>query len=281
MDDPGYVELNVIIPSVDDEKREMVIALLAGVGYESFADTPSGINAYIQSCYFSKQSLADSGMPGLKALKGIEFSHRTIEKVNWNKEWESNFPQIMIAGRCSVRASFHPEPEKAEYDIVIDPKMSFGTGHHQTTALMAELMLDLPLENKSVMDAGCGTGILAILAAKKNASDVYAIDIDEWALRNTIENCIINGVNVTARQGDISTLKGEKYDVILANITRNFLIDNMTVLSASLRKNGFLLLSGFYSDDLKAITSEAEKENLLRETVLEKEGWCAVKFIKN
>jgi ribosomal protein L11 methyltransferase len=280
MTENGYVELNVVIPLVNDEKREIVIALLSGLGYESFVDTPSGINAYIQSAKFSIKSVEDCGITELEALEGIDFSHRIIEKVNWNRRWESNFPQLMIAGRCSVRASFHQRPAEAEYDIVIDPKMSFGTGHHHTTSMMIELILDLDLKGKRVLDMGCGTGILAILAAKKNAASVEAVDIDEWAWKNTLENCILNGVEVNARQGSIEIVSGELYDVVLANITRNILTDNMSALNASLNNGGHLLLTGFFTRDLDDISGSANKEGLTMVKYHESEGWCAAEFLK-
>lgn len=280
MTDPGYVELNVIIPLVDDEKREIAIALLSGLGYESFVDTPSGINAYINSTDFNPDRISESGIFKLDALNGVDVSHRTIEKVNWNKQWESNFPSLMIAGRCSVRASFHPKPPEAEFDIVIDPKMSFGTGHHHTTALMIQLMLEMNFDDRSVLDMGCGTGILAILAAKKKARLVEAVDIDDWAWRNTIENCILNGVVVNARQGGFETIRGETYDIILANITRNILTENMSVLNSSLNSGGYLLVSGFFVRDLDDIASSAENEGMSKLRHVESEGWCAAGFIK-
>lgn len=281
MEPSGYVELSVIIPSPDDTKREMAIALLSEEGFSSFIETPSGIKAYIDSGAFDEAAVSGYGLERIKGLKGATFSHRLIEKVNWNREWEKNFEPVLIGGRCCVRASFHQPDPVAEYDIIIDPKMSFGTGHHHTTALMAEMLLELPVKDKDVIDIGCGTGILAILAAKRGASSVDAADIDEWAVSNTAENARINSVDITVWQGDIASINGKSYDIVLANITRNILLENMIFLCDALRQKGTLFLSGFYQTDVCDITEAAKQRGLERIVFLERDSWCAAAFVKH
>lgn len=281
MEPSGYVELNVIIPSPDDTKREMAIALLSEEGFSSFLETPSGINAYIDAGAFDEAAVSGYGLERIEGLKGATFSHSLIEKVNWNREWEKNFEPVLIGGRCCVRASFHQPDPVTEYDIIIDPKMSFGTGHHHTTALMAEMLLELPVKDKDVIDIGCGTGILAILAAKRGASSVDAADIDEWAVSNTAENARINSVDITVWQGDIASINGKSYDIVLANITRNILLENMISLCDALRQKGTLFLSGFYQTDICDITEAAKERGLERIATLERDSWCAAAFVKH
>ncbi len=175
---------------------------------------------------------------------------------------------------------FIPLPQNVDFDIVIDPKMSFGTGHHQTTALMIELLLDTDVTGCKVIDIGCGTGVLAILSFKKGAQNVTAVDNDEWACVNARENCLNNESIVLVREGDITSVKGEKYDIILANITRNILLENMDLLCSCLNTGGSILLSGFYKSDLKDITSATCSSGLLPGTVIDKDEWCAAAFRK-
>ena len=278
MTENNWIELRVSIPGADQEKRDIATALLADIGFESFSDTEDGITAYISSSVWSEESVRSSGLFDLPVLDGLSVNFKTIEKVNWNSEWEKNFHPVVIGGRLSVRAPFHRKPSGVEYDIIIEPKMSFGTGHHQTTALMAELLLETDVRGREVMDMGCGTGLLAILACKKGASKVSAVDIDEWACTNTRENCIVNNCSADIRKGDISAMRGEKYDLVLANITRNILIENMEQLSGSLHGSGLLFLSGFYADDLPEIEKAAESFGLIPGKVLSADGWCAVCF---
>jgi len=278
MTENNWIELQVSIPGADPEKREIATALLADIGFDSFSDTEEGITAYISSSLWSENGVRHSGLFDLPVLEGISISFKTIEKINWNREWEKNFHPVIIGGRLSVRAPFHPKPSGVEFDIIIEPKMSFGTGHHQTTALMAKLLLETDINGMDVMDMGCGTGLLAILACKKGASKVNAVDIDEWACTNSRENCIINNCNADIRNGDISLMKNEKYDLILANITRNILIENMNQLSDSLNGSGLLFLSGFYADDLPEIEKAAVSNGLIPGKVLSEDGWCAASF---
>jgi|WetSurMetagenome_2_1015567.scaffolds.fasta_scaffold00524_4 ribosomal protein L11 methyltransferase len=281
MNDNNCIELTVIIPDADQEKRDIAVALLADIGYESFSDTQTGVTAYISSSLFSDEALTACGIYNLPVLSGIVISNKPIERVNWNEEWEKNFQPVIIAEKCSVRAPFHPKPQNVDFDIVIEPKMSFGTGHHQTTALMTELLIGTDVKGLKVLDMGCGTGLLAILSSMKGASEVSAVDIDEWACINTIENCLVNNCNINVRQGDILTVAGEKYDLILANITRNILIENMATLSSCLNPSGRLFLSGFYNDDITEIEKATYAAGLMPGKVLSRDEWCAASFRKN
>jgi ribosomal protein L11 methyltransferase len=281
MADTDWIELSLNIPEADDEKRDIAVAILADIGFESFSNTESGITAYISSPEFTDNYIKSSGLLDLPMFKGTEAFYKIIERVNWNSEWEKNFQPVIIAGRCSVRASFHPKPEKIDFDIIIDPKMSFGTGHNQTTALMTELLLNTDVNGLKVLDMGCGTGILAILASMKGSREVSAVDIDEWACSNTSENCINNKCIVSVRKGDIATVTGEKFDLILANITRNILLENMELLCSCLNPGGLLFLSGFYKNDLSDINIATGKNGLLPDSILYKDEWCAAAFRKN
>jgi|WetSurMetagenome_2_1015567.scaffolds.fasta_scaffold23791_4 ribosomal protein L11 methyltransferase len=280
MSDTDWIELTVNFPDLSQEKRDIAIALLADIGFDSFADAPSGIYAYINNSLFSEDIVSSSGIFNLPVLNGVEVSSRLIEKVNWNKEWEKNFNPVIIGGRCSVRAPFHPKPDNTEFDILIEPKMSFGTGHHQTTALMMEMLLDIEVRGSKVLDMGCGTGVLAILSGIKGAASVVAVDIDEWACLNTRENCLANNCVADIRKGDISSVEGEIYDLILANITRNILTENMNILSSCLNHGGLLFLSGFYTDDITEIEKATVAAGLLPGKVLSKDEWCAASFRK-
>jgi ribosomal protein L11 methyltransferase len=280
MADNGWIELTVGFSDVNDEKRDIAIAVLADIGYESFSDSPSGINAYISNSLFSVDTVMASGLFDIPVLSGIEISHRAIERVNWNHEWEKNFEPVIVADRLSVRAPFHPRPQNVDFDIVIEPKMSFGTGHNQTTALMAELLLNQNVKGLKVLDMGCGTGILAILASMKGATEVKAVDIDEWACINTQENCRTNNCSIDVSKGDISSVSGERYHLVMANITRNILIENMNILCSCVKEGGTLFLSGFYSEDLRKITEATGGEGFIPVTVLSKDEWCAAAYDK-
>lgn len=257
---------------------DILIAELGEVGFESFVENETGLLAYIL-----KSDWREDILDGLYILQqpGFEISwtQKEIQQQNWNAEWERNFHPITVGDRCVVRAPFHPEAE-VEYDIVIEPKMSFGTGHHETTHMMLQHILDIDVQGKSVLDMGCGTGVLAILAKKKGAGPVDAIDIDEWCYLNTQENIERNDCeSIAAFQGDGSLLKGKKYDVILANINRNILLEDIPVYAECLNSGGILLLSGFYLEDLNAISSKCGEYGLKFEKNLEKNNWISAKYV--
>ncbi|TRZ41687.1 50S ribosomal protein L11 methyltransferase [Robertkochia solimangrovi] len=260
-------------PAVD-----ILIAELGEIGFESFVEQEDGLLAYVQEDLWDAAALKD-----LYVLSSGEFDisykHTKIEQVNWNEEWEKNFHPITVDDRCTVRAPFHAVPETT-FDIVIEPKMSFGTGHHETTFMMLKLLLDMDLEGKDVLDMGCGTGVLAILACKKGASYVEAIDIDNWCYLNSVENAERNDCEkIKVFEGDVSLLKEKKFDVIIANINRNILLEDIPAYAACLNKDGVLLLSGFYRDDIPVIREKCEDDTLKFVENLEKNLWVALKFL--
>ena len=260
--------------------RDILIAELGYAGFESFVETENGVMAYIQ-----KNDWNESQLNKVEILKNsdfqISFTRKEIEQVNWNEEWEKNFEPILVDGICSVRAPFHPKPD-VQFDIVIEPKMSFGTGHHETTHMMIQHILKNEWQNKKVLDMGCGTAVLAILAELKGAQPIDAIDIDNWCYLNSIENAERNNCrHITVYEGDASLLQGRKYDSIIANINRNILLNDMEVYASCLPENGELYLSGFYTEDLKAIEKECNKHGLKLVDYLTRNNWVGAKFIKN
>ena len=258
---------------------EILIAELGHVGFESFVENDNGVTAYIQKQEWNSNILDDLYILGSAEFK-IKFSYHEVIQTNWNKEWEKNFNPIQVEGQVSVRAPFHENPS-LKYDIVIEPKMSFGTGHHETTHMMIQHLLALDLENKKVLDMGCGTGILAIFAEMKGAQPTDAIDIDSWCYQNSIENVQRNGCkHITVLEGDSSLLKGKKYDVIIANINRNILLSDMKIYTDSLHQEGILLLSGFYKDDIAIIESEVVKHGLVFDKMIQRNRWVALKYKK-
>lgn len=278
-----YIELKCQIQPFSDEIAEILIAQLGEIDFESFTQTDDSVEAYIQAPLFDLQKIKDIGLNQLDNPPFvINYSHKTLESQDWNAVWESNFNPVIISDQVVIRASFHTDTPKVPYDIVIDPKMSFGTGHHSTTSLMVQSILETELAGKSVLDMGCGTSLLAILASKRNAAKVDAIDIDEWPYRNSLENIKNNKTeNVSVFLGDATLLKGKNYDVILANINRNILINDMKYYVACLPKHGTLIMSGFYTEDLKYIQEEAEKNNLKYISHKTDQNWVAVRFEKN
>ncbi|WP_341215730.1 50S ribosomal protein L11 methyltransferase [uncultured Wocania sp.] len=257
---------------------EILIAELGYAGFESFVENEDGVTAYIQKEDWNETILSD-----IQILKSSEFKisyeFNEIEQVNWNAEWEKNFNPIVVDNLCSVRAPFHEKPN-TKYDIIIEPKMSFGTGHHETTHMMIQHILKNDFTNKSVLDMGCGTGVLAILAEKKGAKPIDAIDYDNWCYLNSIENVQRNNSShITVLEGDSSLLVNKSYDIVIANINRNILLQDMKTYAASLNKNGMLFLSGFYADDIPIIKTECEKYLLKFEEKLERNNWVSLKFL--
>jgi len=258
---------------------EILIAELGQAGFESFVENETGITAYIPQEEFEEDSLS-----GVQILQSDEFTitytRKEIEQVNWNEEWEKNFHPIMVDDSCCVRAPFHPQAD-VEYDIVIEPKMSFGTGHHATTHMMIQFLLNNDIEGKRVLDMGCGTGVLAIVAEKRGAKEVDAIDIDNWCYLNSLENVERNNCSrISVYEGGAELLGNKKYEVIIANINRNILLKDIEVYSRNLEKGGDLYLSGFYEADIPVIREECERNGLEYITNLEREEWVALKLKK-
>ena len=271
-----YIEYNFKVEPLQPG-TEILIAELGYVGFESFVETEDGVTAYIQ-----KDEWRDNILDEVEILNSAEFkidhSFSEIEQINWNIEWEKNFSPIEVDGKCVVRAPFHPE-RNLEYEIVIEPKMSFGTGHHETTFMMLQYILENEFEGKSVLDMGCGTAVLAILAEMRGASSIDAIDIDDWCYENSLENTEKNHCqNISVYLGDASLLKDQKYDVIIANINRNILLEDMHVYKKCLKSGGLLYLSGFYTQDLAIIKETCNNLGLEFVDNKEKNNWVAAKF---
>ncbi|AVR45568.1 50S ribosomal protein L11 methyltransferase [Christiangramia fulva] len=272
----NYLEFQFKIDPVQPAS-EILIAELGYLGFESFVENDDGITAYIPV-----EEYEDDLLTGVHILQSEEFeinySVSEIERLNWNKEWEKNFTPILVDEICSVRAPFHPETE-AKYDIVIEPKMSFGTGHHATTHMMIQHILKNDFEGKKVLDIGCGTGVLAILAAMKGASQIDAIDIDNWCYLNTIENIERNECTfINVEEGGVELIKDRKYDIILANINRNILLRDLPEYEKTLTENGVIFLSGFYLIDLPVIKKACRKVGLDFVENFERNDWVAAKF---
>ncbi|MAD96900.1 MAG: 50S ribosomal protein L11 methyltransferase [Flavobacteriaceae bacterium] len=271
-----YIEYNFTV-TPKDPATEILIAELGFLGFESFVETDYGVLAYIQKEEWNDKLLANVGILGSEEFD-ISFEFKEIEQTNWNAEWEKNFNPIQVLDKVYVRAPFH-EKSDLDYDIVIEPKMSFGTGHHETTHMMIQHLLDLDLEGKTVLDMGCGTGILAIFAAMKGAHLLDAIDIDEWCYENTLENVQKNNCdNITAYQGDASLLGDKSYDVIIANINRNILLQDLDKYSSCLNEKGTLLLSGFYTEDRKIIEEKCIGLQLEPVNFYVKNNWLSLRF---
>ena len=258
---------------------EILIAQLGEVGFESFVENENGVSAYIQEGDWNANILE-----GIQILNTDEFEisyvEEVIEQVNWNSEWEKNFNPIQVNDMVSIRAPFHDNPN-LQYDIVIEPKMSFGTGHHETTHMMVQQLIDMDLTNKKVLDMGCGTGILAIFAEMKGAKPIDAIDIDNWCYLNSVENTERNNCsNISVYEGDATLLKNKKYDVIIANINRNILLNDMEAYMNCLNDDGVILFSGFYKEDIPVIDAEVSKYGLKLDRTIERNNWVSLKYMK-
>lgn len=276
--DKIYIEYQFKI-NPKEPATEILIAELGNLNFESFVETEEGLTAYIQ-----KEDWHTNLLDEVFILQSKEFNivaeYSEMAQTNWNAEWEKNFNPIIVDDLVSIRAPFHNNPN-VKYDIVIEPKMSFGTGHHETTHMMVQHILQLKLENKKVLDMGCGTGILAIFAEMKGAKPIDAIDIDNWCYLNSIENAERNNCNsISVYEGDASLLKNKNYDVIIANINRNILLNDINIYANCLSSGGILLLSGFYKEDFTIINKEAENQNLKLDGELTKNNWMSLKFVK-
>lgn len=256
---------------------EILIAELGQAGFESFVETETGLLAYIQKVDWDSSIIKDLHIINSSAFE-ISFVIKEISPVNWNKEWEKNFSAIEVDNKCVVRAPFH-NPYNFEYEIIIEPKMSFGTGHHETTFMMLQYILENDFEGETVLDMGCGTAVLAILAEMRGASAIDAVDIDEWCFENSIENIERNSCkNISVFQGDALFLIDKKYDVIIANINRNILLQDLEVYKKSLKAGGKLFLSGFYKEDLPLIKATCNKLGLTFVSNKERNNWIGAKF---
>lgn len=273
-----YIEY-IFIVTPKEPGTEILIAELGFAGFESFVENDNGVTGYIQKEDWNAEILESISVLTSDEF-AISFSKKEIEQTNWNSEWEKNFEPIQVDRLVSIRAPFHENPN-LKYDIVIEPKMSFGTGHHETTHMMVQHLIDLDLENKSTLDMGCGTGILAIFAEMKGAKPLDGIDIDNWCYLNSVENAERNNCkHISFYEGDASLLTNQKYDVIIANINRNILLNDMATYTKCLKENGILLLSGFYKEDIATIDNEVSKHGLTLQNTLERNNWVSLKYLK-
>ncbi|MEP7263366.1 MAG: 50S ribosomal protein L11 methyltransferase [Bacteroidota bacterium] len=274
-----YIELNCRVNPVDPFV-EIVIARLSEIGYEMFEETEDGVKAYIGASLFTDEYR--NAFDDLKDTVTITFEDQLIPYQNWNAVWESNFEPVILADQVYIHALFHPVRPEFKYSIVIQPKMAFGTGHHATTSLVMEQMLKMDFKGKLVMDMGCGTGILAILAKMLGATEITAVDNDPIAAENAKENCSSNNAEmIHVMHGDASAFELNKFDVILANINRNILLADMTTYVNGLKSNGFLLMSGFYTDDIPMLAATALSLDLSEVSRTEKDKWCCLVYRKN
>jgi ribosomal protein L11 methyltransferase len=276
-----YIALYVRLKVPLQEKHEMIIAELHEAGFEGFIETESGIVGYIPS---ERYEMLDPKQ--IRFLDNPAFAPVTIEKEfildkNWNELWERSYEPAVIGNEIIVRAPFHQSVGTYNYELLIEPKMSFGTGHHPTTALMCEQLLKSDMVSKDVLDMGCGTGILGILAAMMKAKSVTAIDLNEWACENAKENALKNGIdNIRIHTGSIELTKGKLFDIVLANISKKILTEHIPIYSNILVKDGTLLMSGILIDDLNEICDICQDRNLLFCDYVQKKEWIALRYLK-
>lgn len=288
-----YIEVTFRIAPIDPYKDLLIYNLGDEGPYDSFVDTDDGMKAYVPADQFD-ESFLNSQVDALVELSKtllepgmtveplhVSFQVAEMPDKDWNAEWEKQHQAVLVEDFCWVRAPFHPHRNDVQYEIEIEPKMSFGTAHHATTYMMLTLLRDEDLQGKSLLDMGTGTAVLAILAAMRGASPVEGVDVDEWAYRNALENVERNGVEVSCRLGDATTLGEEpKYDVVLANINRNILLHDMAAYVRVLCQGGSLLMSGFYEHDIPKIRACAEGLGLTFDRNIVRNDWTAVRFIK-
>ena len=277
----NYIEVNFTIEPYEEFISDVLCSELGEIGFDSFVPNENGIDAFILSKLFDESKLRDL-LSDFSFEVSIDYNITEIESKNWNEEWEKHyFEPIVIGNDCVIHSSFHKDVPKAKYDIVIDPKMAFGTGHHETTSLVIAELLKMELEGKSLLDMGCGTAVLAILAAMRGAKDIVAIDIDTWCTDNSIENIAVNKIEgIDVQLGGAELLTGLHFEIVLANINRNILLADMEHYSACLTSGGELLMSGFYVEDIPLIEAEANRNGLKLVDYKEKNNWAVVKTIK-
>ena len=273
-----YMELDCRVTPTG-ENTEILIAYLGAIGYSMFEETDYGVKAYIDKNLFSQLEL--DGIPPMLEDVTVEFTATVPEHKNWNEEWEKNFQPVIVGSDIYVRAEYHEPKPETRFELIIHPRMAFGTGHHATTSLVMEHMLSIDFKGKKVLDMGCGTGILAILAVKMGAGFVVAIDNDANAVENTEVNCTINQASqVIAKHGDATTPGNDVYDIILANINRNIILEDLPLYTKNLAPGGLLITSGYYLEDLPQIREKAKSNNLSYTSHSSLDNWCRASFVK-
>jgi len=276
-----YKKVTFSFTDIEEYQKDILIAELGDIGFDTFEDTETGFDAFILANQFNEEDLK-SILAGYGDELPYEYVVSSIAPENWNEEWEKNFTPLIISDDCYVRATFHEHQPQYKYEIVIDPKMAFGTGHHQTTTMMMLYILEADVQDKTILDMGAGTGILGILAAKRGAKDIVAIDNDEVCYRSAIENAALNEIdNLISLCGSKDVIPEQEFDIILANINRNILLDQIESYAAVLKQNGSIYFSGFYeTPDLDMIKEHCAKFNLSYIDHKKIGDWVATKFVK-
>lgn len=276
-----YIEVNFSFSPIDDDEMDVLAALLAEYGYESFETVKDGMNAYVNKDDYDEKNV-EAALQSYLFRSKIKWSEKLIKGSDWNEEWEKNsFTPIVIGGNCVVHATYHTDFPKCKYEIVIDPRMSFGSGHHDTTTMLIEELLKSDMQGKTVVDMGAGTGILSIMSAMLGASRVIGIEIDEGAYRNACDNCKLNGVVVDMVNGDADKLLaiGTKCDVFLANINRNIILNDIDKYVSVMKPNTELLISGFYRSDVNMLAEALSERHLSLKETTESNDWVMAKFV--
>ena len=277
-----YNVVRMVLCPVEPYRDLLVYALGDEGEYDSFENTSDGMDAYVPTARFDEQVLKETIAENCVGCK-VDYSVEELEDKDWNAEWERGHQAVLVDGFCWVRAPFHPHRDDVEYEIEIEPKMSFGTAHHATTYMMLTWLRDVELKDKAVLDMGCGTAVLAILAKMRGAAMVEAVDVDEWAYRNALENvCRNNCSDIKCSLGDASTLGSDKrFDIVLANINRNILLNDMSAYVANLNSGGMLIMSGFYENDIPMLKSRAEELGLKMSDNRFRDGWASIVCVNN
>ncbi len=278
-----YLEFTFKTQPCTEIVNDVLSAVLGDAGFDSFIESDSGLTAYIQQVAFDEKTLKKAIKEFPIEKTEIAYSWKEAEDKNWNEEWEKNFFQpIIIGNKCAIHSTFHKDIPKTEYDIIINPQMAFGTGHHETTSLIISELLEADLQGKSLLDMGCGTSILAILAQMRGASPITAIDIDSWCVSNSKENIVLNhAIGIEVELGDASVLeKKGPFDIIIANINRNILLHDMPAYVARMNPNAELYMSGFYIEDISMIKDKAQSLGLKFIDSKEKNRWASIKLLK-
>jgi len=267
--------------SVNQAVQEIIIAALSEINFDSFQQNQNELLAFIDKVFFNEEAIKDQLKLFGRTEAANNFSVSMLEEINWNKKWEENYPPVIIANQILIKAPFHIIKKKYDYEIELAPKMAFGTGHHETTAMVLEQMLAINFNNTTVLDYGCGTGILAIFAAIKNATTINAIDIDDWAYNNTVDNIATTGYkHIKVQQGEIGLVKHNSYNIILANINKNVILQNLSKLAEMLLPNGHLLLSGILVNDLEEVKKAALALFTKKPIVKTKGKWAMLAYKK-
>lgn len=278
-----YTKVKFTVTPNEEVATDVLAALLAEVGFESFVPEEEGMSAYVPQALYNEESIA--AVVAEFPIEGFTITYESefIEGEDWNAQWEKNYFQPIVLGEdCVIHSTFHTNVPKARYDILIDPKMAFGTGYHQTTCHMLRAILASDMTGKSVLDMGCGTALLAILARKHGATDVVAIDIDEFAYENAKENIVLNGTpDIEVRLGGAEAIKeSDSFDFVIANINRNILLMDMVNYVRCMHSGSQIFISGFYIDDMEVLKEEAARHGLRYLDYAENDRWAMMRFIK-